>query len=514
MANANDLSARHPSYEAFAEDWLLMRDSYLGERRIKVQGTRYLPYTRTMEIDNASIPGSRGARNYAAYKLRAVYHELVLPALTAALGVMHCKPPKIVVPKRMEEMLKRFSFDGEDVYCLLQRVNEQQLLMGRVGLLLDIPSDAPPDALPYVVTYSAESLLNWDTTRAYAETGPRTTQFVVLNESAKERVAGLTWVDVNRYRVIAQAEQVQDVWPDLQIPAGYITGSVSKRENIGGQEFILPELGGRSLEVVPFEFCGPRDLTPEPDIPPLLALARIALAIYRGEADHREALHMQTEETLVVKGLSDDEDKAIKVGASSSIKLPAGSDYDAKYIGPSGAGLSAMNESIENDKRMAEHLGGSLLTERGGDAESADALNIRKSSKTATLTSVAQTGCAAVEKMLKYAATWMGMDPEEVEVTPNIDFGDPDAVAKDLVDLMTAKMLGAPISTRSVHGWMVQKDFTQKTFEEEQEEMAEDPPTVAAAPAGPGVPGANPFGRPKAAPAAQPQQRGPGYGQQ
>jgi len=478
---AANLSSKHPAYTAREPDWKIMRDAYSGERCIKKAAQEYLKPTGTMQEDGMTAPSGTGYLAYEAYLGRAVYHEMVRPALEAALGVMHSKPAEIEVPPQLEDMLKSATFNGEDMQTLLQKTNEAQLLMGRVGLMLDVATGAAASALPYIVSYSTESMGNWDTSKVGDLQGLRTLELVVLNETRQERIHGLAWEQVTRYRILALAEQVDDVWPGIKaLGKQYVAAEVKDRDDAVLADFRVPQLAGRALESIPFVFVGPRDLVPDPDIPPMMALARIALAIYRTEADYRQALYMQGQDTLVLMGRPPavpGEKETTKVGAGHVIDVPL--NGDAKYIGAESEGISDLRTAIQDDREEAERIGGQLLTERGNAAESGDALRIRVASRTSTLTTVAKAGGVALEQLLRSAAVWVGADPEKVKVKPNLDFADNEALAQDLVQLMSAKMLGAPISKKSIHDWMVKREFTKLTFEEEMDEVGGEEPMVA-----------------------------------
>ena len=90
---------------------------------------------------------------------------------------------------------------------------------------------------------------------------------------------------------------------------------------------------------IPFVFINSKDLSTIPDKPPLDSLARLALAIYRAEADYRQNLFMQGQDTLVRIGSTfeqDDENKAVRMGAGARLDMPV--NGDAMYIGVSGKG--------------------------------------------------------------------------------------------------------------------------------------------------------------------------------
>lgn len=478
------LTAKHPTWIIREADWILMRHSEAGERAIKGQRMRYLAPSSMMVARSMNSPADLGWKMYDSYLSRAVYHDIVRPALDAMIGVMHSKPAKINVPKRMEPLLKRATFNGDSMDVLLQKINEAQLLTGRIGVMLDVAQDAQVDKLPYLVTYSTESIVNWDTSKVSENDGFRALQFVVLNETGMERTNGLEWQVVVKHRVLAMGDKTQDVFPGAPNGPVYCAAGVRIAESVIGDDFGVVHFGGNTLDAIPFVFIGPKDLVPEPDVPPLLPLARIALAIYRGEADYRQALYLQGQQTLVTVGAATNATDTLEVGASAEIALPIGGE--AYYIGASADGLKAQADAILEDKRQAAHLGANLLETQGGAAESGDALLIRTAARTSSLTTVAKAGAAGLELLLKQAAVWVGANPDEVSVEANLEFGDRDTLAINLVQIMSAKMQGLPMADETVHWYMAQNGFTNKTFEEEKEAMQDDAPRILG---GPGMPG-------------------------
>jgi hypothetical protein len=469
------LSAKHPLYCARERDWYLMSDAYEGERAVKERGEIYLPPTAAHVAEGLSF-GQAGWTQYQAYLTRAVYHELVRPALMAMLGVMHRKGPVIELPPKLEPLRAHCMFGGEDINWLLQKATEQAMLMGRYGIMTDVKNGAGPADLPYFVGYDANSIINWDSTQAADQSGPRKLGLVVLDETGFKRTSGLTWAQVMRYRVLALGDTANSIWePNNALPAGTYVAASATGSVI--EDFVQPQIGGRNLDEVPFVFIGPRDLVPEPDAPVLMPLARMALAIYRTEADYRQSLYMQGQDTLVVIGQQADiNQNRTRVGAFGSIDLPL--NGDAKYIGADSGGISEQATAIQNDLQRAAQLGAQLLSERGNEAEAGNALAIRVASRTATLTTVAKTSAKGVENALKLAAKWVGADPDKVMVKPNMDFADDPAQAQDLVYLQTAKNMGLPISERSVHGWLKRREFTEMDYEEEKALVDKETPSI------------------------------------
>lgn len=458
----------HPLYGEFQPDWNLMRDSYKGQRVVKAKGTQYLPYTSSQIADGVQKATDVGSKAYASYLLRARYPNFVRQAVQTAIGMMHSLPPKITVPKELENMS---TTRGETLEQLLRRINEEQLISGRIGLLLDIPSKGAKSDTPYIATYNAESIVNWD--NGDVTIVPQSLNLVVLDESEYERTdSGFSWTEKEKYRVLNLGD------PREIEQSGVYTYAISEegKGDIGELNYSPPSYRGRTLQKIPFVFCNSCDLVVEPDEPPLLDLANLCMTIYRGEADYRQNLFMQGQDTLVTIGANIDEDEPLKTGAGARIDVPLGGD--AKYVGVTSDGLQEQREALENDRKVASMSGAQTLDTVSRERESGDSLRIRVAARTADLNQVAATGAKALEDLLKIAAEWVGADPTEVKVIPNTEFGEPVLTGQSMVEYQTARNLGFPISARSLHQVAVDKGLTTKTFEEEMEEAKKEKGTI------------------------------------
>lgn len=502
------LSSKHPRYAEAQPDWVIVRDTHAGERRVKEQGTIYLPATSGMiaagmggtgsahigrQRDDGQVeavisrdPRNPGQAQYDAYVTRAVFHELVQASAEALIGIMHRKPPTITLPAKLEPLRSDATQDREDLPTLLRRINEEQLLTGRLGLLLDVRGELGPGALPYLSTYAAESILNWGVDR---KDSPGRLLFAVLNESSQALQDDLSYAEATRYLVLgeASASVVQGLAGAASaLPATGYVAAAAEEDLSGGLTFTAPQIAGNVLPEIPFVTIGAKDLQWDPDKPPLLRVANMALAIYRGEADYRHALFMQAQQTLVTIGLQapsgyTQPGEAVKgepllLGAGGRIDLPL--NGDAKFIGPSADGFDAMRKAIEDDKRAAAEMGAQIIADRTGGAESGDALEIRVAARTASLTSVAQAGAQGLERILKLAAIWVGADPDEVKVTPNLDFAGAALTGSDILQITQAKTMGFPISWESLHDFARRKDLTARTYEEERDAIEGEGPAL------------------------------------
>lgn len=477
------IDATHPDYQEFLSDWATLRDLYRGERVVKQKGQVYLPATQGMQLDGMAKSTDIGYKAYEAYKLRAVFPDYVREGVEALVGLLHQKEPTIELPVAMEPLREAATLHGESLNDLLRRINTEQLISGRIGILADLPKTPDPaKPLPYLTTYVAEAVRNWDGAEAQDRAS---LNLVVLDESGYVRNDEFTWELVTKYRVLQLGKLEEN-----EQTAKYLQGTFS---NAGGasNEYNAaamqpPLLRGTALEKIPFAFINSKDIVPAPDDPPLVGLGRLVLAIYRGEADYRQNLFMQGQDTLVIVGnvrnpsADEGEDDALRTGAGSRIEVDLGGD--AKYIGVSATGLAEQRVCLENDRKRAETKAGQLINAQGSQQESGAALRTRLSAQTATLNQVALAGAAGLESVLRIVAEWMGANPDEVKVTPNLEFADFELSGKDILDLTSARTMGAPLSKKSIHDLLLDRGITKLDFDTEMDTISEEdagqPPAV------------------------------------
>jgi hypothetical protein len=454
------LNSQHPAYARYYDQWIQLRDFYKGEEHVKLAEDKYLLPTAGMTMDGMGA-NDVGRQAYESYLSRAVFPDYIKDAVEISIGLLHQKEAVIELPPELEVLRDDASIKGESLNQLLRRINVEQLITGRCGLLLDTPiiSD-PTNPVPYIALYIAESIINWDESNDSIDTDK--INMVIMDETGYRRVNKLfDWQIMMQYRILI-----------LDDNGTYKQGVFNNDTGTNYDESLLitPAIRGKSLKELPFVFINSKDLLPLPENSPLLGLANITAAIYRGEADYRYSLFMQGQDTLVVIGsvrnpnLAPGGDDAIRTGAGSRIDIDV--TGDAKYIGVSSKGLAEQRTCLENDRKRAETHSGRLIGTKS-NVESGEALRVRIGAQTATLNQIAITSALALEKILKIAARWIGADDSKVRVIPNMDFADIDFQGQELVNIMTARNMGAPISLESIHNVLVDRGMTNFDFETE-----------------------------------------------
>lgn len=475
---ATHLNNAHPLYTAMSNCWRLGRDSYEGEAAIKDAGALYLPATSGMIADGFGKGGENpGEQAYGAYLKRAYYPDVFAEAVESAVGVMHRKPAQIELTPRLETLFERATDDGEDIQLLLRKINALQLMTGRLGLLGTIEEkDGKP--FPKLIVHCEQSVFNWDDTAN--EDNTQDLRLLQIDESDYRMTNDYAWEWKNQIRVLALVNSEGFICgfdENGMVEPGTYSYALLNDNNmeLRGATFEEISYKGQAYNKIPFTFINTKDLSTVPDKPPLDGLARLALAIYRGEADYRQNLFMQGQDTLVRIGATPDEDEVVRTGAGARLDVPVSGD--AKYIGVSGSGLSEQREALKNDYEKAEKKTAKLMA-TGSSKESGEALKIRVAAQTATLPQIAMTGAAGLEKVLRDLAEWLGDNPDNIVVKPNLEFADASGDGQTLSQIVQSKVQGAPISDKSIHNWMAEQGFTNMTYDEELVEMQGEEPRV------------------------------------
>lgn len=409
MAN---FDATHPDYDKRKDDWALMRDAIEGERVVKEAGEAYLP--KPSGFAQASNP----TLEYENYKKRASFPEIVNPTVRGMWGVIHRQPAKVEMPEAMAFLTERATREGDTLNQLHERITRELLSTGRVGLLTDVPSIEVQATLapelqgqPFIALYEAERVINWD----------KLSTFFVLDESDPvPDGTTLQWTDKEKHRV-------------LLLQNGVYTFTV-EMEGADAAQGAPNAQGGKALTAIPFVIGNAISVSNNVEEVPLLGVARCAFNIYQLDADYRHQLYMSGQETLVLTGVrKEDFPGGVTIGAMATIYLPEGGMAD--YVGPSGVGIESHRTAIEDQEHKAVLAGARLFEQAKGQVESGDALRIRFASQTATLTSIAKSSAALLERALRSAAIFLGIDPEQVIVTPNLSFIDSVLSAQDALNL-------------------------------------------------------------------------------
>jgi hypothetical protein len=365
-------------------EWTLMRDAMDGESAMKLKGELYLPKPGGFK----SSPSETDL--YEAYKLRAMFPEILAPSVAAMIGIVHGREIKIEMPDAMAFLWEDADGNGLPLEAFHRRITRELLVIGAYAVLADAPDNGGD---PYLVGYSRDALINWDK------------DWWVVDETTIRR-DGFVWKQLERYRLFSMG------------PMGY-EQMLFEAPSYAAAEIVVRGRGGAVLPRIPFVVGTARDLSPRIESPPLIGVARAALAIYQLSADYRWQLYMSGQETLVAINAPGPE--VLGAGVIHEMIGSEGVTPDLKYVSPSCSGIEAHKAAIEDCRTQAVHAGARLLEQAQSGQESGEARKLRFASETATLTSVAQNSCALLERSLRNVAMLMGLGEaaeEAIVVTP------------------------------------------------------------------------------------------------
>lgn len=467
------LKSSHPDYEKFVDIWERLDHVFEGQDKIKSERYKYLPALPSMKLDGLS-EGDMGYDRYQQYITRANFPDNYSEAVRNNHGLLWSKPPSINLPKGMEYLLQSATRNGLSLEALLSLINEMQLRNGRIGLLLDLSDIPSPNNKPFISVYYAKDIRNWDKADGGENVQQDALNMVVLDESKNVRPKdSFDWQLEERYRLLLLGPLEND---DPEGTAVYSQGLFVNQSEYSSDQMITPVYAGNPLTKIPFVAINASDTMIEPDVPPLLGLANLCLSMYISDADYRQHLYLQAQDTLVVVGGSfqGEQDDAAPKRVGAGARIDVGPGGDVKYVGVESQGLAEERLALAADKQEAELKAGNMVNNTKGSQESGEALRTRIGARTASLVQLAKTGANGLEALLKICAEWMGLPADEVSVKPNLDFSKAVFSGQNLVQTMASRNLGAPVSLQSIHAYLVDQGVTKLSFEDEMKIIEEE----------------------------------------
>lgn len=483
MATDGGVDTKHPDWMDRIDEWQMMRATVRGEKRIKEEGTAWLPMPNGFRNQK-----DKGVSMYDAYRRRAQFPEFVQPTVGGLTGIICQYEVQIDLPDAMMPLWESATKEGMTLEALFQKMVAEVMETGRLGVLADAaPASEGGSEIPWLALYTAESIINW------ASDG----SFFVLDESDLKRNR-YAWVDEAKYRV-------------LEIKDGTYTQTLVTGANEVESEPIFPtRRGGDAMDSIPFVVVGPLGIDVEPVNPPLLQVARSALAIYQLSADYRHQLFSTGQETFVVFNA----DAPDIIGAGVIVELTAksgkeGHNADAKYVSPSGSGIMAHRDAIKDEREVAAQSGAKLFDTESAVQESGEAKKTRYAAQTATLTTISKAVAGALEQALRHIAVMIGQNPDDVVVHPNLQFLDnalTPSEAKALVDMWTSRAISYETLYENLQRGSIASAERDAEAELEliDEEITDDPRETGVMPRNPmnGIIPADPNAPPEPAPGA------------
>jgi Domain of unknown function (DUF4055) len=380
------------AYNSAIPKWTRCRDVIAGQDAIKAKRSQYLPVLEGHA--NHEDPA------YLAYLVRAEFYNATGRTVQGFSGAVFRRPPLVEkTPSDVEAHLKDVSRNGHELITFATQVFNENLSVGRVGLLVEMPpADAvalPTDARPYWVVYKAEQIINW---RTEVHQGTRRLVLVVLKEEHEVPDPRDPYVlrTETRYR-------------ELLLDGGAYVQRVHEKPVTDTGDYVVtqeirPTRLGRPLDFIPFVFMNTTSIEPEVEEPALLDLVDVNLSHYRSSADYEHGAHFTALPTPWVVGAP--QQTTLKIGAGTAWILNETPYSKAEMLEYSGQGLGAIEKIVDRKEKRMAVLGARLLEQQATQMDTATAVRLRQTGDESVLKRLANAVSAGLTRALRFHVWW------------------------------------------------------------------------------------------------------------
>lgn len=437
---------KHPEYVENESEWEIVRDCYLGSKRIKERGEQYLPRLSGQE-----------ASDYELYKRRALFFPITGKTVSSLSGFATVKPPLLAYPTEMTEFFKESVKSYQFTEILMICITEC-LLMGRIGVLIDAPQTV---GKPYVCTYTAENIVNWKVDDQKKPVWVLLHE-VVYEEDPKEL---FTYNTRHQYRF-------------LSIENGVYTQTILN-EDLDVIRTLVPMFSGKSINFIPFCCIGSSGVHFEVDRPPMLDIATINISHYMTSADLEWGRHFTGLPTPVVSGV--DGSTVLKIGGTSAWILPP-PEANAKYLEFTGQGLLSLEKAMTEKISLMASMSARLVDVSTRGSEAAETVRLRYMAETATLAQILNAVENALNIVYRTFAELINADSGAVKIEIHKDVLSIGLQATELRELFAAYLSGSISKETLVYNLRRGNYLDPERSTEEELAAIRNPPPPAPAP--------------------------------
>lgn len=483
---AMNVDGLHPQVSKYEKHWRKVRDATAGESAIHDAGVRYLPKLK-----------DESQADYKARVGRTSWYNATWRTLSGLHGMLFRKDPVIEAPAGVKALLDDVTLTGVPFINFIKELGHEVLGPGLAGVLVDHPpapdtGDTPLTVAmaeqlglrPTMALYKCEAFVNWKFRRIRNKW---VLSQMRLKETVSEDKDEFTSKDVDQIRVL-----------DLNPEAGdtYRIRVYRKSENTGKWEQfgpdVVPLMGNKPLDFIPFMFVTANGIVAELDEPPMIDLVDLNLKHYQVTADYEHACHFTGLPTPYVTGLQAKVDPKsgeeiphkIYVG-STSFLIFSNADAQVGYLEFEGKGLDALKENLERKEAQMAAVGARMLAPEKKGVEAGETLAMRHAGENSVLSAIGNSLSHAASQALAWFSLWASANGK-AEVRLNRDFMAMKLDGATLTSLVQSWQSGA-ISEQELFDEMQRGDLIDpdKTFEQHKAEIEANPPMgVLAAQAG------------------------------
>ena len=448
------IDTEHPEYIKFKKRWKRMDAALDDQDAVHEAGEEYLPKTGGMRQRELSDTTGESHKDYENYKARARFPEITSQALTGVVGLVFEKTPLGVSDEEItnskqtnielaRESVRAVSSKGRDVY------------------VIDAPTAEEGGGEPYIATYPAECLINWQLSDRRSEP-----TLAVLREEVRKD-------DIDIYE-----HETETVYRRYQrLENGSIEMARIKRAD--GSDMPIEDPIILPIQEWPVVVPGSIDLKYNCDPIPLAPVARCAFSYYMKSALYELALYLTGQPTPVLSGVTQDEyDRIIQQGIGSSAVWHIGEEAKAAFLEVSGNGIDKILEGMQDQLKQAETYAVRLTQDTGG-VEAAAAIALRAATQHASVYGIADTVSLAVTRAQNIRAQWAGISaPEPFQIKTEFSTG---YASEQIINALNTAVNSGNIPRAILFDALRQAGFTEMTDDEIETAIENDVPMVGAA---------------------------------
>lgn len=356
------------------------------------------------------------AKRYQDYLNRAVFYNVTRRTVSALVGQIFSKYPTYDL-NELAYLEGDIDGSGESLVQQAKDAAIQCLLKGGGGLLADMPvnngvtraSMASGGIRPTISHYERESIINWRVSKVgavYKLSLLVLSQSYIAEDDGYEQKLGEQLLVLRLVDGLAESEILQ------KIDGDWVSQGVNK----------LKDNKGKQLTEIPFYFYGAVNNDAEIDDSPMYDIAQINIHHFMNSADMEELLHISSQPTLVVSGLSqewvsDVLEDGIAIGSRSGILLPQGGSAQMLQISADSVIANAMTDKEQQMKAL-----GAKLVETSKQAKTATEAAQDASDETSTLMTISNNLSDCFTKALRACGRYIGIETDGLFVTFNTQF--------------------------------------------------------------------------------------------
>ncbi len=425
-----EITEKNIEYLDNYEDWLQIYACKKGQRYIKKQGSKYLPYPISM--DNDARASTEFQEDYSIYLGNAVFVDYTAESIEDLVASAFRRDPEIEPPPPQK-------LEYYDYTSTAKELTDNVVSYGRVFIIADYPVESSTDAVAYTEIYPPDKVINWETNR-YAGSD-RLTRAVLIDgytdDSSPKTIYRELILEENIYKV--------RIYHDEEF-----------------QEEYIPLAQGSNLDAIPGTFVGALSNTSRVDKSPVLGISNLNIAHYKTFA---ELMYTQTyvgHPQLVATGLApgfikqaNKNGMQLSVGASKVLTLEGEtSDIKLLEINPN----TIHFQTLDKLQTSMQDLGTKMKSQTSASGvESSATLKTKNSENTSKLSAIVNNVENAVELIYSYLGLFMGITYEPI-ITINREFLDP-TVDADLLSKISASEVVGTLPVGSTYTYLVSSEL-------------------------------------------------------